>query len=554
MKRHDSKGAAGLRNRARVIILVSLCLAAVLPYANTLENEFVYDDQQRIVENPLVQDVQYSRAIFRHLGRPVLYLSLLVDYQLWKTNPPGWHLTNIGLHVVATLLVFFLVRGLISSARAAGRRASSGLGTDWIAWTTAVLFAVHPVHVEAVTGISNRQEMLMTIFLVSSLILYGSRRRTYITYPAALIALILALGSKQLAFVGALLWVLRDIWCESGSLFSILKRRSIRYLPLIAVAVLAVTSLRRLGIEQHAWGVFSPGWFNAVFYPFFYYIELLLWPHNLSVFVSLHAPGTIASQTVLGITILLLFIALIALTYRSRHPLGLAAAAYIVSWLPLSNVVRGTFLVAERYLYFPSLWFLMGVSVLLASVVAYPSLRLSVARQRTVLVACCIVAALLASWRTVVRNGDWKNEETLWRAAVVTDPCDVSHYHLGTLLMASDAPEECVSNLRSALLYNPGNVRAANNLGVALMRLARYEEASEAFNRALAADPRHANSMYNMACISSLQGRVDEAHDWLTKLKELGVLNLRQVETDPALRNYRDSHLYGELFHRQGEP
>src|SRR5690349_5582902 len=158
-----------MRKRLRMLALVVVALAA-LPYINALKNEFVLDDIAIVVEDPLIRDVGNFGQIFTTnycgtgssdaaiidsgLYRPLTVFSYAVDYGAWKLDPVGYHAVNVVLHAIASVLLFFVALEILASPIAAA--------------ATAAVFAVHPMHTEAVTSIVGRAELLAAHFFIAA--------------------------------------------------------------------------------------------------------------------------------------------------------------------------------------------------------------------------------------------------------------------------------------------------------------------------------------------------------------------------------------------------
>src|SRR5437773_699795 len=188
-----------------------VALIATLIYANTLDNRPVLDDGWVIFENPLIKSLENVPAIFTRpyniatptwnnagLYRPVTTLSYAINYAIGGRYVVGYHLVNIALHVLCCLLVFELGRRLASAARAEHPECVALLG--------ALLFAVHPVHVEAVTAMVGRAELLAALGSLGCLYLTCTRSQGRWRYPAGLVALALGVLSKENAAVTPLLF------------------------------------------------------------------------------------------------------------------------------------------------------------------------------------------------------------------------------------------------------------------------------------------------------------------------------------------------------------
>ena len=177
LQSHGNSPSRGLLTPFFALVLIGIVF---LVFSNTLSNDFAFDDNSTIKNNPAIRDLKYARLYFTQpfflVGRPesgpVLYdyyrpvvlISYLVDYSIWGLNPKGWHLTNIIMHGAAAALVFLLFLRL-----RLGREA---------AFVSAALFAIHPAIADSVASIAGRSDPLCSIFILASLYCYiGARRK-----------------------------------------------------------------------------------------------------------------------------------------------------------------------------------------------------------------------------------------------------------------------------------------------------------------------------------------------------------------------------------------
>ncbi len=176
-----------------------IAVMTLLAYSNTFNSSFHFDDGPAISDNQTIKQVT-SENIFRILSeaRPVVYLSIMLNYQLSALNVAGWHIFNIGFHIGTSILVYlFLLQALAASslkARYADR-------SKWMALFGGLLFAVHPVQTETVTYIISRSEILASFFYLGALLLFGNGVRTGSAayYVAAFASAVLSMGSKEWA-------------------------------------------------------------------------------------------------------------------------------------------------------------------------------------------------------------------------------------------------------------------------------------------------------------------------------------------------------------------
>ncbi|PIP18826.1 MAG: hypothetical protein COX41_06170, partial [Candidatus Omnitrophica bacterium CG23_combo_of_CG06-09_8_20_14_all_41_10] len=187
------------------VLLVFLAISALcfIAYSNSLHNPFIWDDVGLIIRNPLIQDWHnwlkaFSSDLYAgtvassNFYRPIQTLSFIWDYHFWQLNPYGYHLTNILLQILVSFSVFLFLRRIVGSVN--------------ISFLSAALFSVSPLNTEAVTYVSGRAEMLMGLFLISSLLLFikaeDKRHKVKLIYLIlSYAAFILALLSKELSLV-----------------------------------------------------------------------------------------------------------------------------------------------------------------------------------------------------------------------------------------------------------------------------------------------------------------------------------------------------------------
>ena len=197
----------------RILQILLISALAVITFLNSLENAFVYDDVFTITNNYFIRDwgnfpALFTNDYFNNSGevtyRPVVTLSYFIDYSIWRLNPLGFHLANILLHTISTVLVYTLLSGIIKNSA--------------VPFLTGILFAAHPILTEAINGISYREDLLAAVFFLSSILLFiqsafrnpQSKIRNYL-YPLSLFSYLLALCSKEMAITLPLFIFLYDI-------------------------------------------------------------------------------------------------------------------------------------------------------------------------------------------------------------------------------------------------------------------------------------------------------------------------------------------------------
>jgi len=193
-----------------------LCLVTFLLYANTLWNDFVWDDHIYIINNVWFQDPQYIPYYFTRnfceevetpcrFYRPFVSLSYLFDYSLWGHNPFGYHLTNILIHILAVLGVYGLTLGLVPFLNKNPSTISNpGTSLSWMAFGSALIFAMHPIHVESVVLVSARTDPPTAVFILVSMMCFmrwrqESNKVGIVWYGVSLLFFVFGLLTKEMA-------------------------------------------------------------------------------------------------------------------------------------------------------------------------------------------------------------------------------------------------------------------------------------------------------------------------------------------------------------------
>jgi Tfp pilus assembly protein PilF len=477
--------------------LVCIVVFAVVPYLNTTYCGFTWDDTTQIFANPVVVDrvdpflTLASPLIPGNLYRPLTTLTFAVNYAVTPGNGVVFHATNVALHALVSLLVCVFAMQLFGNAA--------------IALIAGLLFAVHPIHTEAVTSIVGRAEELASLFGLTALIAAvrmehvagPGRRRAW--HALSVIAFGCGLLSKESALTVLPLIILVRVARRDGSWLRGLwiELRSLDWLPY------ALTTAIFLGLRGYAVG--SLGHADTVtpldnilaFVPasirlrsalgvLWDYFGLLNFPLLLStdyshpqvaILTSWWEPRCLAGLLLGGVA-LVTFV-------RSRRPaLAFAAVFPFVALALTANIVLpiGT-PKAERLLYLPSVGW--------ALVAAYAIERLrGMPRYRTS--ASLVLALVLGMFavRTWTRNWDWRNGNTLSLSAVQASPDSAkARFNYGIALLTNHHTEEALHELKHSLALYPWWERPAFNVGVAYEALEQVDAAIAWYTHALALAP-----------------------------------------------------------------
>lgn len=498
--------ASSPRREAGLLLLCSIGV-----YLYTLGCGFVYDDVAlTVLENPALTG---EASAWDVLGwdRPLREFTYMLDHALWGFSPAGYHLQNLLWHGANTLLLFAFLRLL-------------GLASPLPFWT-ALLFALHPIQTEAVAWVSGRKELLCLFFELLACFLYLRAlarpvfdRKAAVLYAGCSLALLLALLSKQVAAAAPLL-LFGSAW-----LFA-----RLHHLPLdwkrqgrFLLGPLALTSFfilyqyglfERLELMQDRGTYYDPAArevsytpLSAVLTPLAVFgqsLWLSLWPLDLTIERGFAPVVAWADLRWLAGLLGAALWSGIAWACRARQPaIAFGLFWWLAAWAPVSGVLPVAYLMADRYLYIPTLGFaLAGVALLH---------QLPLDRQKITLLLLGLSAAFAI--RTLDRGMDWKDEFTLWNAQIAARPALPQGYiNLGNAHLARGEVDQAISYWQKALERQPNAPQVWLNWGNAEQQRGNPSLAEAHYRKALELLPDYGLAHYNLGLLLAEKGQISEA-------------------------------------------
>jgi tetratricopeptide (TPR) repeat protein len=498
--------------RLATLALAAVVLAAAAVYANTLWNGFVYDDRFQVIENRWLGDLSnIPRAFVTNVWafkggvsnyyRPWMHVSYILTHAVAGLTPWTFHLVNVLLHAGVTALVFAVARRVILRAGAEPRPAIAG------ALAAGLLFATHPIHTEVVAWVACVPDLLLGVFAAVMLLLHGRPGRgaragavasffagmfakeTMVTVPLLLVAWDLAFERPRPALAA---WARRYV--PYAIAFAV-------YLGIRFVAISELTPLRRYEeLGPIGWAV------NAL--PLFAdYLRYLLVPTDLSAFHVFHPVSLFSARGLYGLAGTAAFVAATVWALRRDPPLFFALAVIALPLLPvlyIPAVGENTF--TERYLYLPSIGFVLLAGIAVARLVA----------RRPAAVPAALAAAGLVSVGyaalTVPRNRVWRDDYSLWSHTVADSPDSAfARTDLAIVLAERGQLREAIVQYEEALRLDPASARTHNNLAVAYENAGRVDLAVEHLAAALRLEPGNAKAHVNLGNTYRRLGRLDQA-------------------------------------------
>ena len=476
MSPRELKPAPHLWRWAGVILAA---IAAV--YGNSLSGPFVFDGQYAIVSNASVHSLESALAPARNspvAGRPVVAVTFALNYLAGGLDVRGYHLVNIGIHMAAAPLLFGIVRRTLLMPAV---RAHFGARAEALAFTIALMWAVHPLNTEAVDYVTQRTESLMALMLL--LTLYASIRAVEAArwarwQSAAVVAAALGMACKESMVVAPVIVVLYDTIFVYDSLGEAGRQRWRLYgalaLTWLVLAFLVVTG-PRAGSAGFSIGI-SP-WLYLLHQTemVLRYLRLSFWPTDLVINYGRPVDRTLADVWPQALAVGALLVGTVITLVRWPRA-GFLGAWFLLMLAPTSSIIPiATEVGAERRMY------LALMAVIACGVLALYRLSLSrrLASPALAIVAIVSVSGALAA-ATFDRNREYASALTLARTALARWPSPTAHGIVGGELAALGRDDEALPELRAAAAVEP---RARYNLGTTLFNLKDYQGAIDELER-----------------------------------------------------------------------
>jgi len=534
--------------------------ATLLAYANSLGGPFVFDDVPAIVENPSIQS--FRTALFPPAeggvtvsGRPVLNVSLALNYAISGFDVGSYHALNLLIHLLAGLTLFGLVRRTLVRPPLAARFGESAAP---LALVIAGLWLLHPLQTESVTYIVQRAESLMGLFFL--LTLYTFARGADSPHPrrwlaVAFLACLLGVGTKEVTAVAPVLVFLYDRTFVSGSFRAAWQRHRVWHL-LLAATWLPLAWLV-LGTGGNRGGTMGfdvadslVGSWLTQFEAVTRYLGLAFWPHPLVFDYGTVPPASLGTALPWMAPVLVLVPATVWALWR-RPVAGFLGAWFLGILAPTSLVPGALQMIVEHRMYLP-----------LAAVIAFVTGAAAPRLGRRGLLAAGAVLALAAGTATWQRNTVYADEPALWQDTIARRPDNArtynnlgryhylagrwteaiplfehslhldpgmpkTHFNLGLAHLSAGQPAAAVAPLQQAVQLLPRYYAAHLNLGIALTRLGRAEEALPHFATAWRFDPwpEEVNFQWGLAL-----ARLGRWADAIARYTECLRLNPRHAE------------------------
>jgi hypothetical protein len=533
--------------RSKIFFCFLIILAAILVYANSFTNEFIWDDKAIVVENNYIKDFSYFNKLFTAQAyegsgrqssfyRPLQNLTYMVDYALWGLVSLGYHLTNTLIHSINGILVFLLVFALVKVFK--GSEYKGGMP----AFLAALLFLIHPIHTEAVTYISGRADILAVLFMLLTFLFY-TNSKFYVWGLIGALAFIFSLFSKESSLILPIFLLGYDLIIRKK--FSI-----VRLSPYLLVAVFYIIFRMTLvrfdpsTTEFSALGLMPRLLTTAKAFP--RYLALFIWPVGLHMERTLPIVKNIMNVEVIFSLLTIVFVVWLGGYLRKKEG-GLISFGifwFLAGLLPVSNIFPINAFMAEHWLYFPSIGIFLIVGLVLN--------KLYINKRWRSAAGVVFIVIIILGTLTMKRNRVWRDGITFFRDTLKYNPNSYKlHNQLGIAYMEKNMMKDAVVEFQEALRIKQ-NPHTYNDLGVLYLKMGKLEQAIIEFQNAISQENDFFSAYTNIGSVYYTMGNLPEARKWFEESLEirpdsaaghnnLGVIYMELGQTQQALAEFQEA-------------
>jgi hypothetical protein len=401
-----------LKNKFILISIVIIILLNTAIYIKTVNHGFVnIDDPAYIANNPFIKDIDgdsikkmFTEHYFANY-QPLVLLSYAVEYKYYKLNASGYHITNIVLHTINSILVLLLIYTITKSS--------------WISLFIALLFSLHPMQVESVAWVSERKGLMCAFFYLLSFMAYirFSRKRKISFYFLSIVLFLLSLLSKPMSVTLPLILILFDYYQDNKLSMATVIEKAPYFMLSAAASVVTIMVQRAVGAMQLEKTTF---FFKNILYSFYrvgFYIKKLLLPIKLSSYYTpVHLSFSYTSMEFIAIILAIVVIIVYLVNFkRINKEFNFGVFFFLVSLIPILKIVHleGPF-AADRYMYVPMIGFFFAM----AALIKYFLVDRKGLKKTALIVAAAYIICL--GTLTYARCNVWKNSYTLWTNVLKT--------------------------------------------------------------------------------------------------------------------------------------
>lgn len=523
----------GKRSTGLIMICLVIALLVSLLYINSLGNQFTDWDDSMIYANPEIQSLGWDNILSIFTPKkgatyqPIRVLSYAVDYHFWELNPLGYHVTNIFFYILTCIMVYFTLFHLSKHLREKAPLDSHGR----VAFFGSLLFAAHPVHVEAVTWLAARKEVLQGFFFFLGFYLYlkareeDGRRAFYLSL--VVLSVFFAILSKPSAVIFPGVIFIYEIARQKEGLVSFFKSNWVFLSSSLALSAIFTFILLKVmveseGLKQYLGDSISSN-FLVCMHAFLQNIKLLLFTINYSAAYAFNdffvIPPVFDLKNILLSLITVSLIGISVYSLRRTRVIFFFLFFFIMALLPYLNIIPTSTLKADRYVFIASFSYASLMGIVFDRLYAYRHKKLSKGFFKYLSMAFLSLLLIGYSWMTVRQNTVWRDRFTLWSDAVEKEPGSrIANAKMGGVYMQVKLYREAVKYLENAVQLVPWDYASRNDLGIAYGKLGEPEKALKEFMTAISLRPEWDQVKLNLSLFYQEQKKYKKAEEILKLL------------------------------------
>jgi tetratricopeptide (TPR) repeat protein len=530
-----------------------------LIYSSNLDGPFVFDDGSNIKNNAAIRlttlswsDLKKAATNSPLSNRPLAYISFALNYYFHGYRTVGYRTVNILIHMLAGLFLFLFIKTTLRLPTMRSRYGNS----NWLPYVAALIWLVHPLHTQSVSYIVQRMNSMSSMLYILSMLCYTRARLgqsatvKWLLAAACILSGLLAFGTKETASTLPLFILLYE-WFFFQDLSP---KWLIRHLPFFIGLLILFLGVAMIYLDGHPFEKILSRYATRDFTPLqrvltefrvvILYLSLLLYPHPNRLNLDYDFP--LSHSLVEPATTLLALMAIVGLLGWS---IGLAKKDRLISFcilwyfgnLAIESSIIGLELVFEHRTYLPSMMIILMAVILVDRYLRFKVLKIAI---------ICAITLVFSAW-TYERNATWSNAVALWSDVVKKAPQKVRpHNNLGNALKRQGKIEEAIEEFNRALQINPGYAKAHNNLGTALAAQGKTDAAIKHFGFALYIDPNYAAAHSNIGVALASRDELEKAivhfkaalrlkPDYAKVHSNLGAALVRQGKLHEALAHFQ---------------
>ncbi|MBU0469242.1 MAG: tetratricopeptide repeat protein [Candidatus Omnitrophica bacterium] len=509
----------------RISLIIVIGLVAVISYSNSFNGPFHFDDLPFIAENQTIRDVGDIGAIWKGVlpqhSRFVVFYTFALNYHFHKLDVFGYHVSNLVIHIISSLLVWWFVALLIDSPGINDERIVKNKHN--ISFFAALLFVCHPVQTQAVVYISQRFASLATMFYLLAICMYlharGIRSRSKIVwFVGSSFAALLSMFTKEIAITIPIMLLVIEIMLLNpqmsikDQLLLITRNNRWVYCFLILIFLLIIPQQFDFSIKSQLFSekisnshdgdvITFASYFVTQFRVAMTFIRLLFIPIYQNVDYDFVLSKSIFEPAAFFSFLAFILILGFGIFYRSKNLLVSFGIIWIfVTFLP--NFIPRADVIFEHKLYLISVGFYIVVVTMLFKLIKDPKI--------VILILCLLTIAY--SKLTYQRNKVWNSEVSLWEDIAKKSPKKWRvHYNLGSEYSILGKNELALRSINESIRLNPVNADSYNNRGNIYARTGMYAQALRNYDKAIEFDSKNAKAFNNRGSIYRIKGMFDLA-------------------------------------------